>query len=640
MSDVFEEVGDGGEVEEVAGECAELPTDEQDIAPASALHVGVPPFAMAPQPDQQGVAQQVVACPGDEVVVTPPAGTTVALQPSSSGFGIGWDSTSAPTAAGQARFQIADFESATLFVRALECGVGSTEVDLVAGDGRSYASGIPVSLDLNAPVTIALHPLTPVFFSLPDNRPRALILTIGGAAVETGTSVALGVGPTSGGLPQCDPSTAALCEAPLRGEPAGPGTYAPISVEIPANAEGELFLSEGESILKAIEAYDDCPDVTLTLALAPVQEVEDCESAGDEDDNGLADCEDPECADATACATPDTEVDCANEADDDEDGDIDCDDEDCDGDDACSGCPPVDEVEVTDATLVDTTGMLNNFVCVEDACGGILASFWDELGAEGSDILYGYSAPFAAPGITLPIGVDVRVRQYPPADMFAETGTVACVGDRFFNYAYETAAPAPAAPLAPDATPQVVFAGLQPEDFGPPYTFPADSTCPGGDCTDLLPRFFVLDEACEGPAGAAMVRVFNASPRKPSVTVRVTPRPDGSGDPFDLVSGLGWGEASEWIALTPTVGARYVAEWSFVDADSGEEFENFLGYFPRVDRTAAEVPLGDTCTTVVVAFNEREPERESAFLVVESPRVCSFWRNRDGDPTSTWPECE
>ncbi len=622
-------------------ECAELPVDESDIAPASALHVAAAPFSVAPQPEAQGVAQQVVACPDDEIVVTPPAGTSVGF--TSGGnvrFGIGWDSTVAPPAGGEARFQVAK-EFGVQVVVQLEadqgCGIGGTTIDLEAGDGRSYSPDAPVALELDTATTFALHPLTPIFFSLPPEQPRSFVLSIGGALVESGLSVDLGVGRTVGGVPQCDPNVAVLCTGSLQGEPTGAGTYRPIIVEIPADVEGELFLDEGESVLKSLEEYDDCPEVTVMLSLAPVADAEDCDAVGDEDDDGLADCDDPACIGEPACETPDTELACDNGLDDD-DGLIDCGDDDCEGDEACAGCPDAADVDVTDATLVDTTGMLNNFICFEDTCGGVLASFWDEIGAAGSEILYGYSAPFAAPGITVPLGVDVQIRQYPPADMFAETGTVACVGDRFFNYGYQTTVEAPATPISTDTTPLVVFAGLQPDEFGPPYRFPADSTCPDNDCTDLLPRFFVLEEPCDPSPGAAMIRVFNASPRKRSVTVRVTPRPDGAGAPFELVSGLGWGEASDWVALTPTVGSGYFAEWSFVDGV--EEFENVLGYFPRVDRTAAEIPFADTCSTLVVAYNEREPEREHAFLVMESPQVCSFWRNRDGDPTSTWPECE
>ena len=58
--------------------------------------------------------------------------------------------------------------------------------------------------------------------------------------------------------------------------------------------------------------------------------VEGCESAGDEDGDGLADCEDPDCVEQCM-------EDCGNELDDDGDGLIDCQDEECHGDEACQG---------------------------------------------------------------------------------------------------------------------------------------------------------------------------------------------------------------------------------------------------------------------------------------------------------------
>ena len=61
---------------------------------------------------------------------------------------------------------------------------------------------------------------------------------------------------------------------------------------------------------------------------------ESCSVEGDEDGNGLADCDDPHCATSHLCIE-DAPEDCGNEEDDDEDGDVDCDDPDCGFDPGC-----------------------------------------------------------------------------------------------------------------------------------------------------------------------------------------------------------------------------------------------------------------------------------------------------------------
>ena len=65
---------------------------------------------------------------------------------------------------------------------------------------------------------------------------------------------------------------------------------------------------------------------------------EDCEDGADNDCDGLADCEDGDCA--SACS----ESDCADEVDNDGDGDTDCDDSDCWG---TTACPRVLAARVT-----------------------------------------------------------------------------------------------------------------------------------------------------------------------------------------------------------------------------------------------------------------------------------------------------
>ena len=61
---------------------------------------------------------------------------------------------------------------------------------------------------------------------------------------------------------------------------------------------------------------------------------ESCSVEGDEDGNGLADCEDPHCANSHLCVE-DAPEDCGNEEDDDGDGAVDCDDSDCGFDPGC-----------------------------------------------------------------------------------------------------------------------------------------------------------------------------------------------------------------------------------------------------------------------------------------------------------------
>ena len=66
-----------------------------------------------------------------------------------------------------------------------------------------------------------------------------------------------------------------------------------------------------------------------------------CDDVVDNDDDGLTDCDDPDCDDDPACeavdeyGAPPAEMDCTNEQDDDDDGLIDCDDPDCSDDPAC-----------------------------------------------------------------------------------------------------------------------------------------------------------------------------------------------------------------------------------------------------------------------------------------------------------------
>jgi len=71
----------------------------------------------------------------------------------------------------------------------------------------------------------------------------------------------------------------------------------------------------------ATEDTEDPEDTDTSADTAPLPE-EDCDSPGDEDGDGLADCDDPDCI--GSCPE-----DCTNGVDDDGDGDTDCDDTDC-----------------------------------------------------------------------------------------------------------------------------------------------------------------------------------------------------------------------------------------------------------------------------------------------------------------------
>jgi len=84
---------------------------------------------------------------------------------------------------------------------------------------------------------------------------------------------------------------------------------------------------------------EDCASTNCSddLVCSPKTEVgvEDCDDVIDNDGDGYADCEDPDCAEDPACEVV-VEV-CDNDIDDDSDGDFDCDDSDCDADPACTG---------------------------------------------------------------------------------------------------------------------------------------------------------------------------------------------------------------------------------------------------------------------------------------------------------------
>lgn len=86
-----------------------------------------------------------------------------------------------------------------------------------------------------------------------------------------------------------------------------------------------------------------------------------CDNGSDDDDDGLADCDDPDCAEHPQCEAPDDE-DCANGIDDDGDGDTDCADTDCVDDPACI---PESELDCTDGADDDRDGLTD---CADPDC--------------------------------------------------------------------------------------------------------------------------------------------------------------------------------------------------------------------------------------------------------------------------------
>ena len=83
-----------------------------------------------------------------------------------------------------------------------------------------------------------------------------------------------------------------------------------------------LFKSRSWTLLLLLgfSACGDCREEVLPEGITEI-----CTNGVDDDDNGLTDCNDPNCADVTVCQKEH----CFNGRDDDGDGDIDCADSDC-----------------------------------------------------------------------------------------------------------------------------------------------------------------------------------------------------------------------------------------------------------------------------------------------------------------------
>jgi hypothetical protein len=129
---------------------------------------------------------------------------------------------------------------------------------------------------------------------------------------------------------------------------------------------------------------DDC-------ATAPGCAVEDCAGGVDEDGDGLTDCDDTDCTGDAACLP---EGDCANESDDDRDGLTDCDDDDCA---AVAACIP--EADCTDGLDDDFDGDID---CYDGDC----AAAPECVGACGDGDLGSATGASVASGTTTGEGDD------------------------------------------------------------------------------------------------------------------------------------------------------------------------------------------------------------------------------------------
>jgi len=89
-----------------------------------------------------------------------------------------------------------------------------------------------------------------------------------------------------------------------------------------------------------------------------------CTNGVDDDNDGLADCDDPDCTADPACDAA-TETDCSNQLDDDGDGQTDCDDSDCAADPACT--TPATETVCDDSVDNDDDGATD---CGDTDCAG------------------------------------------------------------------------------------------------------------------------------------------------------------------------------------------------------------------------------------------------------------------------------
>ena len=139
----------------------------------------------------------------------------------------------------------------------------------------------------------------------------------------------------------------------------------PITVIAP---DGEGLRGAGEPVKTAITVSGETEVPTITSALigGGAPPVEDCAVAGDEDGNGLADCEDPACVDDVINCPPPPVEDCAVAGDEDGNGLADCEDPACVDD--VINCPPPVEEDCTVEGDEDGNGLADcdDAVCAAD----------------------------------------------------------------------------------------------------------------------------------------------------------------------------------------------------------------------------------------------------------------------------------
>jgi hypothetical protein len=103
----------------------------------------------------------------------------------------------------------------------------------------------------------------------------------------------------------------------------------------------EVCDAEGDEDLDGLSDCDDSDCAAVPPCAPPPPPPEECNTNADEDGDGLTDCDDPDCFDHPFCTGPELDEICDNGIDDDEDGLRDCDDPECYSGEACLGdqCP-------------------------------------------------------------------------------------------------------------------------------------------------------------------------------------------------------------------------------------------------------------------------------------------------------------
>ncbi|MDP2313619.1 MAG: hypothetical protein Q8P41_11985, partial [Pseudomonadota bacterium] len=146
-------------------------------------------------------------------------------------------------------------------------------------------------------------------------------------------------------------------------------------------SEVSVALLAGEEVVVHVDGYDSTTSGDYTLNVWSDSEV-DCEDAGDDDRDGLFDCDDSDCAAATICLPESV---CDDAADNDADAATDCLDADCAADAVCDTALADYDLGSTtgyDIATGDTTGMGNNLT---PSCGSSYAE----------DVAYSWVAPYA-----------------------------------------------------------------------------------------------------------------------------------------------------------------------------------------------------------------------------------------------------